>query len=475
MYNSGSDCFECGEGCDTCSSVLGCDSCTNKIGYFVNAIKKICESCQAHCLTCNTGTKCSLCQSGYSTNKNQKCVSSNSKFIFSPTQTTQFLKNSQKFRIYIPDDEDVNVNSILNVKDAFVTTLIPEIRNNVFNASSRILQSYSAETTVERNQFEELFAVINYENVPNGVYLATATPAKGIFSNDGAFNFDITVNNEKEKSDTQKLAAFLEDFSYYLGYVLKVITVASLVLKVLFDIIFRDRESQGFFIWIILAFKIITRLRFIGVDYGIATSTFLDKLGSVSFGFKMDRDQIEADVYGITPKFYKFKVPTVPLYSMPVVSWLYPLLFVIRASLKLFSSNFFTFNHNHSRKTLTKALISYYFLKLYFIFFVVSAIDITFFGIRTLAHIYSVDTTFRGSFCYIHAFVLLTLVFIDISIIIGSVLSLPTPGNNRWVWTGCYFFPEEHKDTLPEDSPNQIEIVSGVRTSPEVSSPVKRQ
>lgn len=310
-------------------------------------------------------------------------------------------------------------------------------------------------------------------SIPDGNYIATITPKDGVFPSDGAYLLNVEVDSTKKETSTQKLANFGEDLGKYLGYFLKVFVAVSIVMKIFLDLIFRDRESQGFFIWLIIAVKMMTRVRYLDTYFGFATTAFFDSIGEPSFSFKMYKNDISEDSHGISPKFYKYRTSVIPLLSMPVLSWLYPIFFVLKRVISAWTPVDKTWSGNGTGRSVTRALMTYYFYKIYFLVFMISAIDITFFGVRALAHIHVVDTTFRGVVSFLHALCLVWLVFIDICIVIGTILSLPTSSANRWIWTGCYYFSEEYNDPLQEDANSQIEVVEGDNVS-EVTSPKKQ-
>lgn len=106
--------------------------------------------------------------------------------------------------------------------------------------------------------------------------------------------------------------------------------VVAIIAKIILDLVLKDLESQGFLVTFIFTIKMLNRMRYINVNYGIATSSLFDEISEISFMFKEDRSDIRKDSMGVDSKFYAYNIPSFTFFAMPIISVLYPVAFIVR-------------------------------------------------------------------------------------------------------------------------------------------------
>lgn len=441
-YNAGSDCFTCGSQCATCRKQGGCNSCKLS-NYYINAVTSTCLECMEHCTTCTDDSSCTACESGYELNSNRLCVAESPEFAVKKRVNPTFKPNRISGQLYFQKQDQVDFKRLENEENALVTEMIPVKDNNVLPENStdttsriidrRALQSQSIKTTVKKDQLDDIFIEIDHSGYPAGRYIATVTPADGIFQTKQSFHFDVTVE-DRDKNSTEKLQDLIQDWAKILRYLFKVMFVVAIIAKIILDLVLKDLESQGFLVTFIFTIKMLNRMRYINVNYGIATSSLFDEISEISFMFKEDRSDIRKDSMGVDSKFYAYNIPSFTFFAMPIISVLYPVAFIVRQILR----NGFKLGVGPESASFVLNLVSYYFLKLYFILFSVSAIDITFFGVRSLSAIDILDTRIWGLISFAHALILLFMVSLDTAAVLCSVFQVETSPNVLQLWKGCF-------------------------------------
>ena len=256
------------------------------------------------------------------------------------------------------------------------------------------------------------------------------------------------------------------NFGKLLGVVIKFTIIFCIIGKIVLDFIFKDIESQGFLLWFIILLKFVNRLRYLEVDLGIAPNAFFENLGDAMFFLPTDKEFLRDNTYGVGSRFYAYEIPSIPLLSMSFLSVLYPLLFALKVALGFLFPILVKpaikkdyIEKKDANAGYCAALFSYFFLKVYFVIFIMGAADITFYGLRAIFKFRIASFTAINLAAYIHAVVLLLIVSVDTQWVLYSIFRLNDSFLIYKIWRGCYIF------TQPPEEDQESEYGSGYSSS----------
>lgn len=145
---------------------------------------------------------------------------------------------------------------------------------------------------------------------------------------------EISIQSQ-DKNNNQKLQELVESLGLLLNIAFKILFVVAVVSKIVMDIIFRDCESQGFMITLILSLRLLDRLRFIDLNMGIATNTLLRSMGDTTPILPQGQSDLRRDSFMHGGKFFEYNTPSITFFAMPFVSTIYPIFFLIKFVLRI--------------------------------------------------------------------------------------------------------------------------------------------
>lgn len=162
---------------------------------------------------------------------------------------------------------------------------------------------------------------------------------------------------------------------------------------------------------------------------------------------------------------------------MPLVSWFYPLMFIIKIVLSVLCPTVVRLGLKKRLKEsgsktegFFQALISYYFLKLYFILFIISVVDIFFYSIRAMLNFEFSSSSTIGKLAYLHALVLIIIASIDIEWLLFSIVRINDSYLVYRIWRGCFFYTgsrDHNEDAYGVDNEYDEDLDSGIYLAPE--------
>lgn len=159
----------------------------------------------------------------------------------------------------------------------------------------------------------------------------------------------------------------------------------AIILNVFFNLVLKNLSSDGFLLKFSMIIKLINRLRFINVQYGMALSIFMELVGDITaLSTSKDRDYIDYHTKKKAGKFFEFLVDIEVWKPMSFIIVLYIFFFITKVPIDYWLKRMRLRPKN--RQIWMYAIINFH-GKFHLMFFTMALMDITFYGARNILHI----------------------------------------------------------------------------------------
>ncbi len=158
----------------------------------------------------------------------------------------------------------------------------------------------------------------------------------------------------------------------------------AIVLNMLANLFLQNIASDGFLLKFSMIIKLLNRIRFINVQYGMALDKFMEIVGDISsLSTAVNEDNMIKHTRGIHGKFFQYGVELEIIKVMLPVLVLYFIIWILSFFVKWWLD--YMIKNKTQNSSLIYMIINI-FDKLHLMFFTMALMDVTFYGIRTLLH-----------------------------------------------------------------------------------------
>lgn len=444
-------CDSCTINCDTCvSTSTGCTKCVNK--FVIDQPNQECKSCPDNCLTCDLNMSCTSCVPNYdlgldrvsnSGSSTKKICKINDQSITIEQTVLRNLEYDIQLIVMFRDPQKKPESSLKS--DSFIATVVKRGAIEKSSSDNRLLQSdtvypYQAEalTSPDFKGNDNIYIKLKEDENPGTITVeVNSNPTQQEF--EVSKEVEVDVKDYRAEKDYEQM---IKNAGNAKGTANKASIIASLIMSILFDLFLQYLSSDGFLLKFSMFIKLLTRIKYVNVEYGYLLDKFLGNTGDTGV-LSSERDEIEKSTLSESGKYFYYETGVNFFRLSLLVVIVYPIMFILQWPLKMLLG---CYSNAQTGSTLLYKLI-YFHQKFHLTFYSMALSEVTFYGVHTFVH-GQPDLDLISRINYWICFFLFFMVGTDTLIYVSLIVDLKLDKEYHIFHENSVFLPILDEETL---------------------------